>query len=622
MGELGDSSNPQLTSPISPRRTSEDTIMTTRTTGSALAASLSLLLSCAAGVTAQSAAATLGEAKARAAAMLGEEEAEYLLIAASSMEKVMPDRAAFTGRPGRAVEIAVAGGEIESAQVIIAPLSRSLEGVQFALSPLTGPGGAILPLEAVTLAPVGYVHTDSAKLFYEVERTGWFPDPILPFVDRFDVSGERVQTLWLSIRCPEGQARGVYTGVLTVQPENAPARTIPVHVRVFGFTIPRERSLPTILGVFVDHLEGVYGDEWNEAIYWRYAEFLHSNRVNMDFPYRVEGPPPMESEIRRLVAAGQDAWGLRFIRQAGRGWSDTGPDPAEYAVYLDQAITDARARLEVLERAGGRELAYLYLFDEVREQHFPLLLETAGRLRRELPGVPILTSANDRRFGATSGLDTVIDVWVAIIAHFNKPEVRADIERVRARGARVFWYTTIWPPAPYPNFFLEYDAIEPRLLMGAMARKFRPDGFGYWAINFWIQDETDRPRPIVEGPYTAWNPRTGGPSHGEGSWIYPGRDGPITSIRFENFRDGLEDFEYYHLLEVAIAEAASAGAAADLIDESKARLAVPDNIVRSLTDFTRSPDALEQHRLEIAETIEHLRSRLPGGLEGGGGSPR
>ena len=35
---------------------------------------------------------------------------------------------------------------------------------------------------------MGYVRTDSVpKLTYPVERRGWFPDPILPFVDRFDV---------------------------------------------------------------------------------------------------------------------------------------------------------------------------------------------------------------------------------------------------------------------------------------------------------------------------------------------------------------------------------------------------------------------------------------------------
>jgi hypothetical protein len=567
-----------------------------------------LLLSQSGELPAQAQTGSLRDAKARVAAITGEEDAAYVLVAATSMEKVLPDRGAFVGRPGRPVEIALAAGEIESAQIIIAPLAHSLTGVRFEASVLAGPGGAELSRDAVKLAPVGYVRTDSTQLFYEVDQWGWYPDPILPFVNRFEVPHDGVQTLWVSVRVPEGQKPGDYTGVISVVPENAPPRTIPVHVRIFGFTVPRTRSLQTILGVFPDHFERVYGSAWNDSIYWRYVEFFRMNRVNMDFPYRTEGPPPDEAEIRQLVTGGQDALGLRFIQQAGRGWSDTGPEAAEYLDYLERAIADAKSRFAVLERAGAGKLAYLYLFDEVREEHFPLLLSVARRLRKELPGVPIVTSAFDRRFGAESGLDEVIDIWVAIIAHFNDAAVRAEIDRVRGRGARVFWYTTIWPPRPYPNFFLEYDAIEPRLLMGAMAQKYRPDGFGYWAINYWIQPSMELPRPITEGPFTNWNPLTGGPSHGEGSWIYPGADGPITSIRFENFRDGLEDFEYYRLLEDAITDATRMGAPPDIVDQARALLAIPDELVRSLTDFTRSPESLAQHRLEVAEAIERLRA--------------
>jgi hypothetical protein len=566
-----------------------------------------LLLTATAELSAQSSAGNLKDAKERVATILGEEDAVYLLVAATSMEKVMPDRGTFVGRPGRPVEIALAAGETESAQVIIAPLAHSLTGMRFEVSGLSGPDGAELNSGAVTLAPVGYVRTESRHLFYDVEHSGWFPDPILPFVNRLEVPHDGLQTLWLSVRCPEGQQPGDYRGVITIRPDNAPARIIPVHVRVFGFTVPRARSLPTRLAVFPDHLERVYGSAWNDTIYWRYVDFLHMNRVNMDFPYRMEGPPPDEAEIRRLVTGGQDAWGLRFIQQAGRGWSDTGPEAAEYADYIERAVADAKARFEVLERVGAGKLAYLYLFDEVREEHFPLLLRVARRIRQELPGVPIATSAFDRRFGAESGLDEVIDIWVAIIAHFDNPDIRAALDRVRARGALVFWYTTIWPPRPYPNFFLEYDAIEPRLLMGAMAQKYRPDGFGYWAINYWIQPSMELPQPITEGPFTNWNPLTGGPSHGEGSWIYPGADGPITSIRFENFRDGLEDFEYYRLLEGAIEDAQRAGAPPDALDHARALLDIPDEVVRSLTEFTRSPESLAQHRLEVAEAIERLR---------------
>ena len=138
--------------------------------------------------------------------------------------------------------------------------------------------------------------------------------------------------------------------------------------------------------------------------------------------------------------------------------------------------------------------------------------------------------------------------------------------------------------------------------MGAMTQKFKPDGFGYWSINWWPFNE----KPITKGPYTDWNPRSSEISHGDGDWICAGKDGPITTIRFENFRDGLEDYEYYQLLKQAIVQAKKRGLSQTLIDRAQSMLIVPDGIVRTLTAFTRDPELLAQHRLRIAETIEEL----------------
>jgi hypothetical protein len=309
-----------------------------------------------------------------------------------------------------------------------------------------------------------------------------------------------------------------------------------------------------------------------------------------------------------LVAGGQQAWGLRFIRQPGEGFSDVGVDASEYPAYLDEAIVDAKVSLRVLEEAGARDLAYVYLFDEVRERHFETLLDAARRLREELPGVPIWTSAQDPEFGVTSGLDEVIDNWGVSIASFDDPEKLERIQQARARGATVTWYTAVWPWRPFPNFFTEYDAIDPRLLMGAMAQKFKPDGFGYWALNFWqFQDH-----PIAEGPYTDWNPLGIPQGNGDGVWIMPGKDGPISTIRFENFRDGIEDYEYYQLLSATLARGERRGASLELLERARTLLAVPDSLVRGMQDFSRDPYRLKQHRLDIAEAIEQL-NELGGG---------
>lgn len=532
----------------------------------------------------------------------------FLLVAESSMVKVLPDAPLEAGTHRETVEIAVAGGEVEAGQIIIAPVTKPLRDVEFAVSVLEGPDGIELPKSAVTLSVMGYVQTEpEAELAFPVERAGWFPDPILPFVDRFDVDEGKVQSLWLSVACPAGQRAGVYRGRVTVSPTNAEDRTIPVEVRVFAFDLPRKRSLPTSITTFEEHLTRIHGDAWNREMYWRYVDFLHAHRINMDRSYRENEATPTLEDVERLVAGGQDAWCLRYIRQPGKGGSGTGADPATYDDYITKAIAEAQAAYDVFEKAGAAELCYIYLFDEVPEEQFDALKKAAGRIREALPGVPTSTTANDREYGLTSGVSDVMDTWATSIVAFSTEEYLAKVKRSRANGVKVKWYTTIWPPDPYPTFLIEDDAIGARLLMGAMTQKYRPDGFGYWATTWWGANDS----PITKGPYTDWNPFTGA-SHGDGSLFCPGEDGPLTTIRFENFRDGLEDYEYYRLLEKAIAAGRQRGVPEAQLQSAEALLRVPEEIVKALDDFTRDARLLERHRLRIAEAIEDLTIELLG----------
>jgi len=525
----------------------------------------------------------------------------FMLFAESSMVKVIPDIPLTEGPYRETVEIAVAGGEVEAGQIIIVPVTRDLKRVEFSVSALKNPDGLALADSAVALSAMGYVETKAeAKLVYPVERFGWFPDPILPFVESFDVDLGKNQSLWLSIDIPAGQSAGFYRGQVTVSAANAEDRTIPVEVRVFGFDIPVQRSLQTTLPTFEDELARLHGEAWNREMYWRYADFLHAHRVNIDNIYRrLDEATPKLEDIERLAAGGQDAWTLRYIPHPGHRWR---ANPETYDEYVTTAIAGALATYAVLEEAGVAEWASVYLFDEVQEEHFDALRHDGERVREALPGVPLVTSARDYLdYGIASGVSDVIDGWGVPIMAFNDDEHLAAIERARANGDRITWINVAWPHDPYPNFFVEYDAIGARLMMGAMVEKYRPDAYGYWGTNYWEHND----HPITEGPYTDWNPFTGA-TNGDGSLYAPGEEGPLTTIRFENIRDGLEDYEYYRLLEKAIVEGRARGIAEELLQSAEALLTVPEEIVKAVDGYTRDSQLVEQHRLRIAEAIEDL----------------
>jgi hypothetical protein len=106
--------------------------------------------------------------------------------------------------------------------------------------------------------------------------------------------------------------------------------------------------------------------------------------------------------------------------------------------------------------------------------------------------------------------------------------------------------------------------------------------------------------------------------NGDGRFIYPPRhwkdssdrpllEGPVTSIRWENLRDGMEDYEYLWLLRAAIEKAAKANKHGQLLAEANDLLKVPDSVSKDLTHFAVDPHALLARRDRVASMIERLK---------------
>jgi hypothetical protein len=84
--------------------------------------------------------------------------------------------------------------------------------------------------------------------------------------------------------------------------------------------------------------------------------------------------------------------------------------------------------------------------------------------------------------------------------------------------------------------------------------------------------------------------------NGGGLLFYPGRDagfdGPVTSIRLKNIREGLEDYEYFAILEKLGEE--------EFVGE------MVDTACPEWWDFTKDPEILLKVREQLAVKIESL----------------
>ena len=118
----------------------------------------------------------------------------------------------------------------------------------------------------------------------------------------------------------------------------------------------------------------------------------------------------------------------------------------------------------------------------------------------------------------------------------------------------------------------------------------------------------------MNGSYTNWEPPRfpfdNDGSFGDGEIIYAGPNGqPGPTIRLENYRDGMEDYEYYYILKQAMAMAMSGEKAqveqdlgVSLNELSKVR----PQIVTDTENYTTDPQVWYDERSLIARAIVEL----------------
>jgi len=196
----------------------------------------------------------------------------------------------------------------------------------------------------------------------------------------------------------------------------------------------------------------------------------------------------------------------------------------------------------------------------------------------------------------------------------------------RAAGEEVWWYICTVPKAPYITEFIDHPGTELRL-WSWQCWQYGVSGILIWNSVYW-NSATVFPDPQLQDPWTDPMSYVSGPGfpsgsvgqwgNGDGRFLYPPRgtvganagprlEGPVNSVRWENIRDGIEDYEYFWLLKQAIERAAEAGASSSLLIDARQLLSVPPEVSKDLTHFTTDSRLVLAHRDRIARTIEKLR---------------
>jgi hypothetical protein len=271
-----------------------------------------------------------------------------------------------------------------------------------------------------------------------------------------------------------------------------------------------------------------------------------------------------------------------------------------------------------LEENGWLGKEYIYWFDEPDPENYPFVREGMMAIRRAAPRLTRFITEH------RPGPD-IMDVSEisCTIFHQVDPAVVAEL----SPKGREFWsYLCTGPKAPWITLFIDHPAVNLRLWLW-MSYQFGLKGILVWRANYW-SSPTVFPADKVQNPWQdpmSYTVGYGTPlgqvnywGNGDGRFLYPpnqdpNRDrakylcGPVNSVRWEILREGVEDYEYFRLLERAVRQ--TPPAKKDLAKKGRALLQVPPSVFRSGQDYAKDPQALLDHRHRMGEVLEKLLAR-------------
>ncbi|MCS7316371.1 MAG: DUF4091 domain-containing protein [Bryobacteraceae bacterium] len=454
---------------------------------------------------------------------------------------------------------------------------------------------------------------------------GFWPDALAPLTDPFAMSAEfrravRNRPLWIDVVVPEQAAPGDYEGALRVTQHGKPVAELKLRLKVHDYALPAQSRLVTYMGLSAVRLARLHnlreGSPEARRLLMRYHQFLYENRME---PWFNE---LLEPEIERKGADIRVNFDRAAYQQYLNAWKtkrvvlESAPDRLRrvldgepFSETFNRQVRSYLSQVAAWFRENGwaDRLVFNSPIDEPNTaEQYEQTRRWARLVREAAPGIPFLVTeapVPDRpEWGPLTGFATHFSVHGNAL---NRSDVLEAIRAEQQKGGEITWYISCDQRFPQPNYFIDGPAMDP-VMVPWITWRLRLDGILYWALDFWSQtvDPWLNPNTYLSGFFCSG----GWVLNGEGSLLYPGSrvrrytgqrdvDGPVSSIRFELLREGIEDYERLWLLRKL--------GDGEFADRLAARL------VRGVRDFSRDPGALFRARAEMHARLEELSRRAP-----------
>lgn len=209
------------------------------------------------------------------------------------------------------------------------------------------------------------------------------------------------------------------------------------------------------------------------------------------------------------------------------GW-ETDSGSGEYLDFLDDFLS---VLVSFIRQRHLEKRCFFHISDEPHADHLPHYLRGKELIKKHIGDMPVMDALSDYEY-YEQGL---VDVPVCCNDHM-EPFIAHQVP-----GPWTYYCCAQYKEVS--NRFFCMPSMRSRIL-GVQMYQYKIQGFLHWGFNFWntfLSTDTVNPFCVTDAGCSF-------PS-GDAFLVYPGKDGPIASLRAEVFLDGLQDMRMLQLLE-------------------------------------------------------------------------
>jgi hypothetical protein len=511
-------------------------------------------------------------------------------------------------------------GEVISGQFALQTKS-SLSNVTVSVGELKNVNsGRILPAKAVEWSFVGSIPLSKntpnqpARILVR-QAPARFPEYLMA-EKQITLKERSCQAIWLTVTIPDDVEAGTYAGKLTVQSLQG-ERSIPFYVTVYPITLSGTRHLKVTEWYNTDGFEHFHGihEKYSQAWFAMlriYAENMAAHRQNV-FQVPMEAidiqktkTGQLQFDFTRFDQIAQIFWDTKKmdyletgeLTRFGEGeWSSTDIMLRDFSMKNPETgKTETLAGKDVIPgllsalESHLRQKEWLsrtlfHIKDEPSMHNSMAWREMSSYIHQYAPDLKRIDAIE------TTNLLDYIEIAVPKLDAFGT--WYDSYRSAQQKGTEIWFYTVgIYQGSLYPNKTIDLPVMNSRILHWLNYR-FDATGYLHWGWNQW----EDNPYQDV------------GMHIGDGWHVYPVKEGVLNSLRWEEMRNGIQDYECFRMLEDKIrALKDSLGCRAAWIDPKQRGKEIASQVVISLSEHSNDPLVLDKAKKELIREIVDFKT--------------